>query len=171
MEQKSSPLLKSSLTHGIYIGIALVLISVIIYVLGYSFESWVQFTSYPIIIGGVIWAQLAYRKNLEGSMTYGQAVGIGFLSLLFAGIISAIYTYLLYKVIDPSLHEKLMIFTEQKILEQGRVQEEQLDMVMNITKKFMTPFVLSLQLILYSAIGGLIISLITAIFTKKDSQY
>lgn len=168
MENNSSPLLKSSLTYGIYLGIVMVLLSVVIYVLGYTFESWVQYTSYPILIGGVIWAQFAYRKVLGGAMSYGQAVGIGVLSVLFAGIISAIYTYLLYKVIDPSLHDKLITFTEQKILEQGKVSEDQLDMVMNITMKFLNPAVLSLQLIFYSAIGGLIISLITAIFTKKD---
>ncbi|MCE4564360.1 DUF4199 domain-containing protein [Maribellus sp. CM-23] len=167
-EQKPASLLKSSLTSGIYIGVALILISVILYVAGLMFETWAQYVSWPILLGGAVWAQLAYRKSLGGEMTYGQALGVGVLALIFASVLSSIYAYLLYAVIDPSLQEQLRILTEQRIIEQGKVPEEQLDMVVGMATKFQKPAILAAFGILGGAFVGLIISLITAIFTKKN---
>lgn len=168
MEQKPASLMKTSLTYGIYLGIATILVSVVLYVMGFTFERWAQYSTLPVTIIGIILAQLGYRKQLGDEMTYGQALGVGLMTAIFASVLTAIYTYLLYTVIDTSLHEQLIIFTEQKIVEQGKVPEEQLDMVMNITKKFLHPAALTAQVVFYGAIGGLIIGLLTSIFTKKN---
>ncbi len=168
MEEKPVSLMKSSLTYGLYLGIVSILLSVVIYVMGYTFEKWVQYTTYPILIGGIIWAQLAYRKALGGEMTYGQALGIGTMTVIISGVLSAIYVYLLYTVIDPGLVEQLRLVTEQQIVEQGKVPEEQLDAVMEMTTKFQQPWIMALMAIFVGGFLGLIISLITGIFTKKN---
>jgi len=120
------------------------------------------------LIGGIIWAQLAYRKALGGEMTYGQALGVGTMTVVFSSVLSAIYTYLLFTVIDPSLLEQLRLFTEQQIVEQGKVPEEQLDMVLEMTTKFQKPPIMAAFALFGGALIGLIISLITGIFTKKN---
>ncbi len=168
MEQKPASLMKSALIYGLYLGIASILISVVLYVLGYTFEKWVQYTTYPILLIGVILAQLGYKKVLGGEMTYGQALGVGVMTVIFASVLGSIYTYLLYTIIDPSLQEQLRLFTEQQIIEQGRVPEEQLDTVLEMTAKFQKPWIISISAIFGSALIGLIISLITAIFTKQN---
>ena len=43
MEQKPASLWKSSLISGLYLGIVLILLSVIFYVAGLTFETWVQY--------------------------------------------------------------------------------------------------------------------------------
>lgn len=168
MEQKPASLVKSSLTSGIYIGVVLILISVILYVAGLMFEKWAQYVSWPVLIAGAIYAQLVYRKSLGGEMTYGQALGIGVLALVFASVLSAIYTIILYTFIDPSLAEQTRMMVEQRIIEQGKVPEEQLDQVVDIAMKFQKPPILAGIAILGGAFIGLIISLITGIFTKKN---
>ncbi len=162
MEQRPASLMKSTLTSGIYIGVVLILVSVVFYVAGLMFETWAQYVSWPILIGGTIYAQLSYRKSLGGEMTYGQALGAGILALVFATVLSAIFDYLLRNVIDPSLKEQLRIMMEQKLIEQGQIPEEQLDSVLNIIMKLL-PIIAILQV----AFTGLIISLITGIFTQK----
>ncbi len=168
MEQKPASLFKSSLTSGIYIGIVLILISVIMYVAGVMFETWAQYVTWPILVLGAIYAQLTFRKSLGGEMTYGQALGAGVLALIFASILSSIYVYLLYTVIDPSLLEQVRIMTEQRLVEQGNIPEEQLDQVMEMSMRFQKPGIMALMGIFGGALIGLIISLITAIFTKKN---
>ncbi len=168
MEQKPVSLMKSALTYGLYLGIATILVSVIFYVLGFTFEKWVQYPTYIILLAGVILAQLNFRKALGGEMTYGQAFGVGVMTVIFSSILGAIYTYLLYTVIDPSLQEQLRLFMEQQIIEQGRVPEEQLDATIEMMSKFQTPLIISISSIFGGAITGLIISLITSIFTKKE---
>ena len=112
MEQKSVSIWKSSLTYGLYLGIAMILVSVIYYATGNTFAKSAQWVTYGVMIAGVIIAQLSYRKALGDVMTYGQALGIGVLTLLFASIIGGFYTYLLYGVIDPSLQDQLRISIE-----------------------------------------------------------
>ena len=167
MEEKPASLWKSSLTSGIYLGIVLILFSVITYVAGIMFETWVQYITYPLLIAGAVYAQLTHRKKLGDEMTYGQALGVGVMAIIFASVLSSIYVYLLYTVIDPGLVEQVRIVTEQKLVEQGK-SAEQIDMAMNMAKKFQTPPIMAAMGILGGAFIGLIISLITAIFTKKN---
>ena len=168
MEQKSVSLWKSSLTYGLYLGIAMIMISVIYYATGNTFSKSAQWVSYGVMIAGVIIAQLSYRKALGDVMTYGQALGIGVLTLLFASIIGGFYTYLLYGIIDPSLQDQLRLSIEEQIVKQGRVPEEQIDMAVEMATKFQKPVIMLLMSIFGGAFIGLIISLITSIFTKKN---
>ena len=57
---------------------------------------------------------------------------------------------------------------EQKLIEQGKVPEEQLDAAIEMMSKFQKPIILSVSSIFGGALTGLIISLITSIFTKKE---
>ena len=168
MEQKPASLMKTSLTSGIYIGVVLILVSVVLYVTSLMFETWAQYVSWPILIGGAIYAQLSYRKSLGGEMTYGQALGAGVLALVFASVLSAIYTILLYTVVDPGLTEQTRVVMEQRMVEQGRVPAEQMDQALDMMMKFQKPPILAGMAILGGAFVGLIISLITGIFTKKN---
>jgi len=168
MEQKPASIWKSSIMSGIYLGIALILVSVVFYVTGNSFSKAAQYVGYPVMIIGIILAQLSYRKSLGGFMSYGQALGIGVLTMVFASLLSGIYTFLLYEVIDPDLQEQMRIFTEEQIVKQGRVPEDQIDTAVEMAAKFQTPLVMFLTAIFGGAFMGLIISLITSIFTKKN---
>jgi len=168
MEEKSASIWKSSLTIGLYLAIALILVSVVFYVTGSPFSKVGQYLSYPIMIGGIILGQLAYKKALGGTLTYGQAVGAGVLTMVFASVISGIYTYLLYAVIDPSLQEQLRIYTEEQIIQKGGVPEEQVEMAVNMAAKFQTPPIMFAMAVVGGAFIGTIISLITAIFIKKN---
>lgn len=167
MEQKSISVWKSAVTSGIYIGIVLILISVIYYVSGNIFAKSNQWVGYAVMILGVIYAQINYRKALGGFMTYGQALVIGVLAMLIASVLSGIYAYLLYKIIDPSLQEQLRLFTEEQIVKQGRVPEEQIDMAVETMTKFQKPIMLLIFGIFGGTFVGLIISLISSIFTQK----
>lgn len=167
MEEKSTPIWKSALISGLYLAIALILVSVIFYVMGNPFSKVGQYVSYPIMIGGIILAQLQYKKALGDTLTYGQAVGVGVLAMVFASVISGLYTYLLYQVIDPSLQEQLRVYTEEQIIKQG-VPEEQLEMAVNMAAKFQSPPILFAMSVAGGAFIGTIISLITAIFIKKN---
>ncbi len=168
MEEKSVSVWKSTMVSGLYLAIALILISVIFYVTGNTFSKAAQYLSYPIMIAGIIWGQISYKKELGGMATYGQMVTAGLLTMVFASLISSVYTYLLYTVIDPTLQEQMRIFTEEQMIAQGKVPEEQMEMALNMAAKFQTPTMLVVIGILGGAFIGLIISLITSIFIKKN---
>jgi prepilin signal peptidase PulO-like enzyme (type II secretory pathway) len=167
MEQKSASIWKSTFVSGIYLGIVLILISVVFYVMGNPTSKVAQYLTYPVLIAGVIYGQINYKKTLNGTMSYGQALGAGILTVVFASLISGIYTFVMHKFVDPSLQEQMRIAAEEQILKQGNVTEEQLDVAMSLTSKLMTPVMLFFSAIFGGALSGLIVSLITSIFTQK----
>lgn len=170
MEEKSVSIWKSAMVSAVYLSVALILVSVIFYVTGNTFSKTAQYLTYPVMIAGIIWAQISYKKTLGGTLTYGQAVGVGVLTMTFAGVITGLYTFLLYQVIDPSLQEQLRIFTEEQMLQQRGVSEEQLEMAVNMATKFQTPLMMFIMAIFRGAFMGLIVSLLTAIFVKKNAS-
>lgn len=169
MEKETVSIWRSSLTYGLYLGIALVLVSVAYYATGNSFAKSAQWVNYAIMIGGIIIAQQHYRKSLNNVMTYGQALGIGVLTLIFASVITSVYFYILHSVIDPSLQDHIKLMMEEKIVEQG-LPEEQIDMAVAMASKFQTPGMMAVMNIFGSAFTGLIFSLITSIFTQKKPE-
>jgi hypothetical protein len=168
MEEKAASIWKPTLTTGVYIAIVMILLSVVFYVTGNPFSKVSQYLTYPILIGGVIWAQMNYKKALGGTLTYGQGIASGVLAITFASLISSIYTFILFKFIDPSLTEQLRIFTEEQILKSGKMPEEQVEMAVNMATKFQTPAIMFVMGVFGGAFMGLIISLITSIFMKKN---
>ena len=57
-----------------------------------------------ILIVALYFLVKSYRDNyMHGQITYGQSVGAGVVIFLYYAIIIAIFTYILYTVIDPGL--------------------------------------------------------------------
>ncbi len=170
MNQRNVSVWKFSLPSGLYIGIALVVFNLILYFTGNTLNNSLQNISIAIVVAGTILAQLHFRRNQENLLSYGQGVGLAAVTMLAAGFLTMIYTYLLYKVIDPEIHQQLIMLMEEettrRFSEQG-MSEEQLQMTINIQKKFQTPFVLALGTFVNTFITGLLAGLITSAFIKK----
>jgi hypothetical protein len=170
MEEKAISAWKSSLTYGLFLGIALVLISVIYYATGNTFAKSAAWIGWGVTIGGIIIAQLQFRNLLGGVMSYGQALGVGILTMLFASVITGFFTYLLYAVIDPSLQDQARLAMEEQMVTRRNLSEEQLDAAMAMASRFDDPAVMFVMNIVGGAFAGLIISLLTSIFTQKKSE-
>ena len=106
MEEKST-FLKNSLTHGLITGLAVVIYSVLLYVLELNLNTALGYVVYIIIIAGFFLGTKAYRNNnLNGTISYGKALGYSTMILLVVAITSTIYSYLLVTVLDPDITEK-----------------------------------------------------------------
>ncbi|MBN1251903.1 MAG: DUF4199 domain-containing protein [Bacteroidales bacterium] len=170
MEEKKTNVWKSALNWGLSIGIILVIYSVIMYFLGLSLEKWVGWVSYLIMIAGIIYSTINYRdKELGGYIKYGQALGFGTLVILFAGIISSIYTYFQMTFIDPDMISKILEMTEEQLITQG-LPDDQIEMAIEMQKKFMKPGIMVAIAIPSIAFMGFLFSLITSIFLKKEPK-
>jgi formate/nitrite transporter FocA (FNT family) len=170
MEQHPVSVWKSSLSYGLFLGIALVLVSVIFYATGNTFDNLSQWMSYAVMIAGVVMAQLQFRKSQNNIMTYGQALGTGVLTMLFASVITSFFTYLLYAVIDPSLQEQLKLSIEEQIVKQGKVPDDQIELYVDMASRFQNPAIMFFIGIFGGAFIGLIISLMTSIVTQRKSS-
>lgn len=169
MEPKSNTMLKSAMTSGLFLGIALVVFSLIIYVMGVIKPPfYVSILQYLIIIGGIIYGTKKYRDDdLGGEISYSKALGFGVLICVFAAVISGIYTILLMTVIDPEYMSKLMSVIEEEYAKSG-LSEEQIEAAMKMVGKMQSPVFMAISTIIGFAFMGTIFSLVTSAFLKKE---
>ncbi len=166
MEQKST-FWKSAMVYGLYVGIFLTLYSVVMYVLGQSQNKSLVFVPFILYAVCIVLAQYYYRNNeLDGTITYGQAVGIGVAVMFFSGIIATLYSLIIFKI-DPSLLDQIKIAQEEAYLKNG-MSEEMIEQTMEMSAKMMTPGWMAIMGLLSSVLIGTIISLVSAIFIKKQ---
>ena len=169
MEKKSS-FWKANLTNGLILGLALIIYSVLLYIFDLNLNKYLGYVSYIIIIAGVILGTKSYRdNNLNGFITYGQALGFGTMLVVVAAVLSAIYTYLFVAIIDPDIIDKILAISEEEMLKKG-MSDDQVEMAQSFSKKLMSPVVMSITGFIGTSIVGFILSLITSAFLKKEGD-
>ena len=171
MENQKSPI-SASLTYGLLLGLALIVFSLIMFILNVGQHSKIQWISYLIMIGGLFWAMIAYRnKYSDGFISYGKAFGVGFWTILFAAIIASIYTYFYVTRIDPALIENILSDAEDKILANSPdISDEDLENALHYTRMFTSPFMITIWGFIANVIFGTILSMIIAIFVKREKK-
>ncbi len=158
------------LRWGLVISFALVAISIIVYLAGMSTNKAIGWINYILMFVGVIFATKVYRdEKCGGYITFGSAFKFGFLTLFLVGIITAVYTYIFFAFISPELTGQILTQIENDMLNSGQ-SEEQIEMVMSYTKKFMTPGWMVAWLVVGSVFMGTIFSLISAAIMKKENH-
>jgi hypothetical protein len=102
-------------------------------------------------------------------ITFGQALGAGVVIFLYYSVITAVFSYILFAVIDPGLIDKMIAAAEETGMKRG-FSQEQIDLSLQVQKKIMTPVFLSIMGIFGNMVLGLIISLIDAAFVRREGN-
>ena len=106
-------------------------------------------------------------EDLGGYLTFGQGFMTGFKIALIAGLISAVFTLIYSKFIDPDFAEKMMAGVEDQWDKAG-MPEEQREVARKWTSYMFNPFILSAFSLFSALFWGVIKSLIAGAILKKD---
>jgi hypothetical protein len=167
MENKPSTLVVS-LGYGVIIALAIIVFSLILFLLNMDQGSGLDYLTYIILLAGIVLAQFNFRNKYHGGyIEYGKAFMVGMLASLFLGIIMGIYTFVFLKYIDPGAMEEGMALAEQKMMDRGMTDME-IEQGMAVAQKFQGVGMFTFFAVIGNFIIGTIISLITAIFVKKE---
>ena len=162
---------QSAAMHGLIIGLALIVVSLLDWALGfYGTNGWFSILSFVVIAIGLVLFGKAYRdKEMGGYMSYGQAFGYSIVIIVIFVFAQTLFSLLLSHVIDPSYTDKALVLAEQKLLDTGLLSPEQIDKAMEMSR---TPTVQIINFIvgIFSLIFmSAIIALITSIFVKRNN--
>ena len=171
MEEKQNSLSMHSIIYGVGTGIALIVLSLVLYVTNLYMNEVLRYAAYVILIAGMVIAALQYRKNqLKGFMTYGQAFSVSFLTGLFATIVSIIFFFFYLKYINIGLIDEIMTQVRTKMeAKAGNMSQEQMDQAMMWTERFMTPVWMVVWGFLGYAFWSAIFALVIGIFVRKKN--
>ncbi|MFP4619826.1 MAG: DUF4199 domain-containing protein [Bacteroidales bacterium] len=169
-DKQENTYLKSTMTFGFITGMVLIVYTLLLYATNNLIRSnlFLSILNYVILIAGIVMGTRSYRDQiLGGYISYGKALGYGVVLSVFTGVVLGIFTYLLYAVIDPGLMEQSMKIMEEEMLNQG-ISPEQVETLSGMQKQLRSPFMMLISSVFTYALMGLIFSLITSAFLKKD---
>ena len=175
MKHSTKNFLNNALIYGIYLGSISIVLTVIYYLFDLSMFNWV-FSIINMVISitvssiFIVMAIKKYRVGfLDGNIKYLQCVLIGFIVLLVSGILTSIFTYILYHLIDPDFMKKqLELFIEK--MQSYNMSEEQLDKIIERTKEGMDSQGQLKSVLIYVPIFAAVLSLIISIFVRKKDK-
>ena len=169
MENKVS-VWKANFNTGIILGLIGVVYSLIMWFLDLTLAQWQGIIFLVILFIALFMGIKSYRDNyLQGFITYGQSLGAGVVIMLYYSIIAAVFAYILYGLIDPGLIDKTLAMNEQKMLDRG-MAEGMVEQSLEMSSKFVVPWVIGISSIFGSMLTGTVIALIVSIFTRKEGN-
>ena len=170
MENSNNDLLKSTMTSGALVGIGMTIYHLILYIFNANLNTGLASIIYLILIAGIIYGTKAYRDNLTGGyITYARALGTGTLIAVFAGVIYGLYQYIYVNFIDPEFFDNLLETMIEQYQAAG-IDDDKIEEMLKFSDYTRNPIFFTLSTLLGLAVIGFIISLITSIFLKKETD-
>jgi hypothetical protein len=164
MEQK----ITSSAVKGLFLALIMIVFTLILQYSGQGQNTALGLLSFCIYMGGIIWGCTYYAKQMAGNVTFGNVFAHGFKMAAATTAIMVVFIFLLFTFISPELKDEAMKKMEEKLMEQN-ASDEQMEMALNMTKKYFTVFTVGGQLF-FLLLAGLIAALIGAAVAKKNPQ-
>jgi len=159
---------KNALTYGLILGGISIVYSLILWVFGLTLNKPLSYVSMIFSLGVMFYGTKVYRdKYLGGFMSYGKAYTSNFLIGLYASIIGTIYTFILFKYIDPTLLNTIKDTAIEAAMQKNpNISQEDLEKSMGF---FMTPLFMTFSTLFAGVFGSAIIALIVSFFHKKEA--
>ena len=170
LDVKNASPFPTALRHGVIGGLLVIVIGLVQYLLGVTstVSQALGWLSMLIVIVFPILAIRRHRDNdLGGYISYGRGLGTGTLTALIIGLITAIWTIVLYNAIDPSIMDTIMQAQTEGMEESG-MSDEDIERAMAMTSKFMTAPVMAIMGLGLYTVFGFITSLIAAAVLKRE---
>lgn len=172
---------KESIKSGLLLGAISIAITMLVYVIDTELmvKWWFGLLSLGLSIFLVSYFGIKYRnEETDGFLSFGKAYVYSFTVIVVSAIVSTLFTFLLYSVIDPELPQTLSDASYEQSLEMMRsfgadpdsIDDETLDKMREQSdKQFSIPGLA--KGFIWVIVGCAIISLITgAIIKKKEPE-
>jgi len=177
---KNDILWQHTMTYGAILGISITIISIVFYILdvlkyNIFISVVIGLINMGLTVTFVVIGTKKYRNDvLGGYINFGNAFLVGLLIVVFSSLITTLYNLILNTIIDPTYFERTMEAVKEwtgNFMYNKGIPEDQIDQALEQFDSREKPSVVSMIFggILTSAIGGAILSLITAAILKKES--
>jgi uncharacterized membrane protein (DUF485 family) len=180
MEQQPNDRLKLTMTFGLYLAGINIGWSVIIWAtsllehLGLFGSILIAIFNLFLLAFLLVFFTKKYRDTLfDGKITFGQAFSFGVMLVIFSSVITALYSYIQNRFIDPEYMHRIMTMIQDKtyqMMANSGVSQDQIDAQMAKFEErgIPTPIETLVSSLESGLIGGAIMSLISSAIVKKN---
>ncbi|PIE49299.1 MAG: DUF4199 domain-containing protein [Flavobacteriales bacterium] len=172
MENQTKSSNNIAVNYGVYLGMASVIISLIIYAMGKTYEqNWIiTLINILTIVVFVILGIKKFKENNNGYLVLSQGLKTGIAVALIGAIIGIIYILIFVNFIEPGYTENVLEISRQKMMENPNLSEEQIDNAIEIQKNFSSPWFIAAVGLLWSLFIGFITSLIASLVMQQKPE-
>jgi len=180
MEEQQTTRMKLTMTYGIYLAAINIVLSIFIWAtslmenMGLFGSIFLGIFQLVLLAFLLVYFTKRYRDTLfDGKITFGQAFTFGVLLVVFSSVISALYSYIQNKYIDPEYMHRVMTMIQDKtyqMLSNQGLSQDQIDsaMIKFEEKGIPSPMQTLVSSLQGGIIGGAIMSLISSAIVKKN---
>lgn len=157
---------KIGLRWGLLTGAALVVLGVLFQLFRLYEKPALALVFYALLAACIVLAHRAFKAAGDGTLRYGQGLGIGALLSVLAGALYGVFVCAYTALVSDA---SLQWAKEQQLaqLEAQKVPPEQAEAAMALMEKLLTPVPAAILTFAQVAIFGVILSLIVAAFTRR----
>ena len=106
----------SHIVKGAILGGISILFSVIIYVFNLYTTQWLNWLSYAILVGGIIYGNILFANQNDNNVTFGNIFAHGFKTIAVTIVITVLYTLLALYVLFPDMVDKIIELSRTEML-------------------------------------------------------
>ncbi len=159
-------------TYALILTICQAVLNLLLYFTGFQTEKlevgqhagWISLAIMVVILW--LGIKAVREETPDKSLSYGQGVGAGMLISVFSSLMTAVYTFIHFKFVNPGFYDYQMELIRAKWVKAG-MSDQQMDQAEKMTQKFMGPVVSSIFSVFIVIICGLVLSLIIAAILKR----
>lgn len=169
----NAPMNRTAMKWGAIMGFAGIILTLVFYFISGKLDSknpLQMIFGFAIIVGGLIMCVKEQRDELQnGYISFGRALGVAMLTVLFSSIISGFFTYVFLKFGATDILQNMVTEIEDKMREQGQ-SDEQIELSISMMSKMMQPGIVTIMGVFMSALMSLVPALIIAAVMKKEQE-
>jgi hypothetical protein len=166
--------MKTSVKYGLILGGSLMVFPLILYGIGMDKDESMYVVSSVInIIFPALFIFLGIKEARDtvgnGYISFGNGFSTGMVISLVGGALSALFSYLYFAVLNPSMVTFIRMREEQKMIEERGMTEENVAQLSSTMEFWTSPAMMSAFSFLGMIILGAVLSLICAGILKKEN--
>lgn len=169
-QQNENFLVKSTMTYGLYVGVAF---SFVLFIFHISGQTHIPGDKTGLINTLIISFSMLYfgrkyqQEYYPEGILYKQALGFTILLSVFASIIYSFVSYWYFKFVEPAAIQVFLKQMETMLTETTQMPKEQNEVILQMYSEFLTPGSLAFAVGFNQAFSGLIFSFVVSYFIKS----
>ncbi len=163
--------MKPSVRYGLLLGAVLSALPLLFFALGVEKEDMIQKVSGFLnvaITAVIIFMGIREMRTLQnGFITFGKGFSTGMMIALIGGVITTVFSYLYFTVINPGMITYIKMKQEEEMLNRGMTDAD-IEKMAGTMEMFSNPAAMAGFALIGMLVIGLVISLISSGILKKE---
>lgn len=156
----------SATYKGLITGLLMLLVSGGIFYIKGNFESNLQYITYALYVGGIIWTLNSFNRNNPDNKSFKDYFTEGFKCFIVISFLMVLFTFIFTKM-NPAMKEQMGINYRADLVAKGNYTPAEIDNMVQKAKDYFTIMLTSMAIFGYLIIGSMVTLITTLFFTRR----